>query len=236
MNITPDQIIFWQWGFIKLNATLIFTWAVMVFMVFGAWLVTRRLSSSTEMSRFQNLLEVVVFQIQKQIAEVSRHSAESLLPFIGTVFLFIAVSNLLMIFPLYEPPTGSLSTTAGLAVCVFIAVPMYGIRSQGWKGYFAHYIRPTIFMLPFNIMGEISRTLALAVRLFGNVMSGTMIIAILLAVAPLIFPILMRALGLLTGLIQAYIFAILATVYIAAVVRARSEVLREQDKGEEKHG
>ncbi|MDA3832725.1 MAG: F0F1 ATP synthase subunit A, partial [Spirochaetales bacterium] len=135
-------------------------------------------------------------------------------------FLFIALSNLLSIFPGYKPPTGSLSTTAGLAVCVFVAVPLYGIAQNGLS-YFKQYTKPSILMLPFNIIGEVSRTIALAMRLFGNIMSGTIIAAILLSIAPLIFPIIMQALGLLIGLIQAYIFAILAMVYIAAGSRVR---------------
>ena len=115
--------------------------------------------------------------------------------------------------------TGSLSTTAALAICVFVAVPFFGITEQGLRGYLDSYLKPTVIMLPFNIISELSRTLALAVRLFGNMMSGTMILAILLTIAPLIFPIVMSALGLLTGMVQAYIFSILATVYIAAATR-----------------
>jgi F-type H+-transporting ATPase subunit a len=133
--------------------------------------------------------------------------------------LFILVANLLVIFPGYEPPTGSLSTTTALALCVFIAVPIFGIREQGVTGYLKSYMQPTIIMLPFNIISEVSRTLALAIRLFGNVMSGGMIIAILLTITPLIFPLLLDVLHLLTGVVQAYIFSILATVYIAAATR-----------------
>jgi F-type H+-transporting ATPase subunit a len=129
------------------------------------------------------------------------------------------MAALATIIPGYESPTGSLSTTAALAICVFVAVPFFGIAEQGLRGYLDSYLKPTVIMLPFNIISELSRTLALAVRLFGNMMSGTMILAILLTIAPLIFPIVMSALGLLTGMIQAYIFSILATVYIAAATR-----------------
>lgn len=218
MRISPDAIVFFQWGPVSLNATIVFTWFVMALMVLGSWLVTRRLSPETRLSRWQNLLEVLVTGIRDEIREISGQAPGQYLPFVGTLFLFVAVSNLLSIVPGYEPPTGSLSTTAALAACVFVAVPLYGISQKGFS-YFAQYIKPSVFMLPFNIMGELSRTLALAVRLFGNVMSGTMIVAILLAITPLIFPIVMQALGLLTGLIQAYIFAILAMVYIAAATR-----------------
>jgi F-type H+-transporting ATPase subunit a len=221
--ITPDQVIIWQWRFVTINATLLFTWLVMALLVVGSWLATRRLSSGPRLSRWQNLLEVVVSAMREQIREVSHQQAERYLPFVGTLFLFIAVANLLSIVPGYSPPTGSLSTTAALALCVFLAVPLYGIAQRGLGGYLRNYIRPTVFMLPFNLIGELSRTLALAVRLFGNVMSTTKIVAILLAITPLFFPILMHALGLLTGLIQAYIFAILAMVYIASATRVQRD-------------
>lgn len=136
--------------------------------------------------------------------------------FIGTLFVFIATANVLTVVPGYLPPTSSLSTTAALALCVFVAVPVFGIRQRGWRGYLKSYLEPTIIMLPFNVISELSRTLALAVRLFGNMMSGAMIVAILLTITPFIFPVVMTLLGLLTGLVQAYIFSILATVYIAA--------------------
>ncbi|MCB0375668.1 MAG: F0F1 ATP synthase subunit A, partial [Sinomicrobium sp.] len=129
---------------------------------------------------------------------------------------FIGVANILIILPGYEPPTGSLSTTAALAICVFLAVPFFGISEGGLWNYLKTYVEPTFIMLPFNIISEISRTLALAVRLFGNIMSGAMIASILLTIAPFIFPVLMTVLGLITGIIQAYIFSILATVFIAA--------------------
>jgi len=140
---------------------------------------------------------------------------------LGTLFLFLATASLFTVVPGYEPPTGSLSTTLALALCVFVAVPFFGITEQGVGGYLKSYVKPTFIMLPFNIISEVSRTLALAVRLFGNMMSGAMIVAILLSITPLFFPIIMTALGLLTGMVQAYIFCILATVYIAAATRSR---------------
>jgi len=222
-DISPDAVNIWQWGVISMNATILYTWIVMALLTIVSWLVTRKLSTEARLSRWQNLLEVLVAGISGQIRDVSREESDRYLPFVGTLFLFIVVSNLLTIIPGYVPPTGSLSTTAALAICVFVAVPVYGIADQGLVGYLKHYVRPTVFMLPFHVMGEFSRTLALAVRLFGNIMSGTKIVAILLAIAPLFFPILMQALGLLIGLIQAYVFAILAMVYIASATRARRE-------------
>jgi F-type H+-transporting ATPase subunit a len=230
-DISPDQVIFWQWGPVAVNATIVFTWAVMVFMTLGSWLITRKLSTGAEMSRWQNLLEVLVDGMRNQIRDISQEDPGPYLPFVGTLFLFILISNLLTIVPGYIAPTSSLSTTAGLAICVFVAVPVYGILSRGVTGYLKQYVKPTVLMLPFNIMGELSRTLALAVRLFGNIMSGMKIVAILLAITPLIFPIVMHALGLLTGTIQAYIFAVLAMVYIASATRARRE--REEKTEEE---
>lgn len=220
MEITPDALVVWQAGPIKINATLLFTWLVMAIMAGASWAVTRRLSTGTRLSRGQNLLEVIVTGIRDQIQAVTQQDPGRFVPFVGTLFLFIAVSNVLALVPGFRAPTASLSTTAALAFCVFVAVPAFGIADRGLAGHLKNYLQPSVFMLPFNIIGELSRTLALAVRLFGNMMSGAMIGAMLLAVAPFLFPVLMQALGLLTGLIQAYIFAILSLVYIAAATRA----------------
>jgi F-type H+-transporting ATPase subunit a len=216
MTISPDHIVFWQWGPFAINATIALTWVVMALLTLISWLVTRRLSSTTELSRWQNLLEVLVLGIRDQIHDVSHQDPGRFLPFVGTLFLFIAMANLLNVVPGYMAPTGSLSTTTALAICVFVAVPLYGIAGEGPRSYLRHYVRPTWLMLPFNIIGEISRTVALAVRLYGNIMSGTVIVAILLGLTPYFFPIVMQLLGLLTGMIQAYIFAVLAMVYIAS--------------------
>jgi len=214
-------MIFWQYGFFKLNGTIVFTWGLMLVMAAGSKLVTRKLSTGLEHARWQNLLEIVVTAIEKQIEEVGLRHPQKYIAFIGTLFLFIALANLFTIVPGYAPPTSSLSTTAALTLCVFVAVPFFGMRDQGLAGYLRSYVQPTVIMLPFNIISEFSRTLALAVRLFGNMMSGAMIIAILLTITPFIFPIFMTLLGLLTGMVQAYIFAILATVYIAAATSTR---------------
>jgi len=216
MRISPDSIIYWQWGFVSLNGTIVFTWMVIGLLGLTSWLVTRKLTTGEKIPRWQNMLESIVSVISGQVKDVMKHRPEVFFPFLATLFLFIALSNLLSVVPGFESPTGSLSTTAGLAVCVLVAVPFYGITENGLLPYLANYIKPTPMMLPFNIIGEMSRTLALAVRLFGNVMSGSMIAAILLLIAPLFFPVLMQLLGLLTGMVQAYIFAILAAVYIAA--------------------
>jgi F-type H+-transporting ATPase subunit a len=219
MHLSPDQLVFWQYGFVKLNATIVTTWALMFVLVLGSALVTRRLQHGLARSRWQNLLEIVVTMLEQQIGEAGLPAPRRYLGFLGTLFLFIATAALCTVLPYYEPPTGSLSTTAALALSVLAAVPLYGIADQGLRGYLKTYLEPTIVMLPFNIISEVSRTMALAVRLFGNMMSGTMIIAILLAITPFLFPVVMTLLGLLTGLVQAYIFCILAAVYIAAAIR-----------------
>jgi F-type H+-transporting ATPase subunit a len=222
-DISPDQVILWQWGIVSLNTTIVFTWIVMALILVSAWLITRKLTADTRISRWQNLVEVLVEGMRGQIREISQQDSRAHLVFAGTLFLFILVSNLLQVVPGYLAPTASLSTTAALAICVFVSVPLFGIQSRGVVGYFKQYVRPTALMLPFNLLGELSRTLALAVRLFGNIMSGTKIAAILLSLTPLFFPIVMHALGLLTGVIQAYIFSVLAMVYIASATRARAE-------------
>lgn len=222
MRLSPDQVIFWQYGSLKLNATIVFTWGLMFVLAVGAKLITRRLSIGLKRARWQNLLEIIVIAIEKQIEEVGLGHPRKYLGFLATLFLFLAMAALCTIIPGYQPPTGSLSTTVALALCVFVAVPLFGIEERGLGNYLKSYAQPTFIMLPFNIISEISRTLALSVRLFGNMMSGAMIIAILLSITPFIFPVVMMALGLLTGMVQAYIFAILATVYIAAATRVRA--------------
>jgi F-type H+-transporting ATPase subunit a len=214
-------MIFWQHGFFKLNGTIVFTWGLMLVLAVGSKLITRKLSIGLERSRWQNLLEIVVTGIQKQIEEVGLSQPQKYLGFLGTLFLFIAAASLCTVIPGYQPPTGSLSTTAALALCVFVAVPFFGIEEDGVVNYLKSYAKPTFLMLPFNIISELSRTLALAVRLFGNMMSGAMIIAILLTIIPFVIPIVMTLLGQLTGMVQAYIFSILAAVYIAAATRVR---------------
>lgn len=228
MHISPDSMIFWQHGTVVLNGTIVFTWIVMAVIVLTSVWVTRQLSTDTHLSRGQNLLEVLVLGIREQIQQTSGQNPDRYLPFVGTLFIFIAVSNLLAVVPGYHPPTGSLSTTAALAICVFIAVPIYGIRQQGLRGYLKEYLQPTPIMLPFHIIGELSRTLSLAVRLFGNVMSGALIGAILLSLTPLLFPVVMQAMELLTGLLQAYVFAILAMVYIASATQAHQKTVSSE--------
>jgi len=232
MEISPDAIIIFKWNGIQINATIIFTWAVMVLLIFISWLATKNLTIGPKISRWQNFLEVIVGYMRQQVKEITQQNPDPFIPFLGTLFLFISVSNLLAIIPGYQPPTGSLSTTSALAICVFFAIPIFGIAKRGGMAYFKHYLEPSIFMAPFNVIGDFSRTLALAVRLFGNVMSGTLIVAVLLVITPLFIPIVMQVLGLLIGQIQAYIFTVLATVYIASATRIENK----PEKIEQKEG
>jgi len=227
LKISPDEIIFWQSGWFVLNGTIVFTWVAMAVLIGVAIFIRRTSVGTTPIPRLQNILEVIVDTIQGQIGDISGKNPHRFVPFIGTLFLFIATSTLLGIVPGYSSPTASLSTTAALATCVFFAVPIFGIREVGFVRYVGQYLKPTWLMLPFNLIGELSRTLALAVRLYGNMMSGAVIAAVLLAFVPLFVPIAMQLLGLITGMIQAYIFAILAMVYIASATAAK------QNKGVE---
>jgi len=175
MDISPDAWVLYEWRGLQLNATIVFTWVVMAVLVLGSRAVTARLSEGETVSRWQVMLEVIVSAIRDQIAEVGADRPGRYLPFIGTLFLFIATANVLAVVPGYQPPTGSLSTTAALAICVLVAVPLFSIGERGITGYLRTYLQPTPLMLPFNLVGEASRTIALAVRLYGNVMSGTVI-------------------------------------------------------------
>ena len=225
MRLSPDELIVWQHGWFKLNGTIVFTWGLMLVLTVGSKLVTRHLSTDLARSRWQNLLEIVVTAIEKQIQEVGLQNPKKYIGFLGTLFLFVAASALCTIIPGYEPPTASLSTTVALALCVFVAVPFSASRgSRGRR-------------LPEVLCGADVRHAAVqrhqrsvahagagrpAVR--RRMMSGAMIIGILLTITPFLFPIVMTALGLLTGMVQAYIFFILAAVYIAAATRATKTV------------
>jgi F-type H+-transporting ATPase subunit a len=235
MNITPDWIVLAEIGPFTLSATIVFTWLVMFVLVLASWLATRRLRTfvdkDTPLPPLQNFLESAVGFLHEQLRQVLKREPDRFLPFLGTLGLFIAVCNLLTMVPGYQAPTASLSTTTALALLVFLAVPWWGVQHAGLWRYLKNYGQPTFMMLPFNIIGELSRTLALAVRLFGNLMSGQTITAILLLIAPLVVPVLMSLLGLLTGAVQAYIFFILAAVYVAAGMETQDEQQRQQTGG-----
>ena len=216
MNISTDHIIFWQGEWFRLNGTIVYSWLVMTILLIGSYLVTKKLAVKPPLSRWQTTVEIIIEQIQLQIKEASGQESEELLHFMVTLFLFIAMANLVGIFPSIQSPIGSLSTTTALALAVFVAVPFYGIKTIGIRNYLRHYLQPTPLMLPFNLISEVSRTVSLAIRLFGNIMSTSLLVAILLSIVPVFVPSIMDLFGLLVGEIQAYVFAILAMVYIAS--------------------
>jgi F-type H+-transporting ATPase subunit a len=165
--------------------------------------------------------ELVVEHLEGVMRDMFGRDARPFVPLVVTLALFIGVANLLGLFPGLKSPTADFSTAAALAVVVFLAVPIYGIRAKGLKGYLKHYLEPNPLLLPLEIVSELSRTLALAVRLFGNIVSEELIIAVLLAIAGLLVPVPIMMLAVLTGVVQAYIFAVLAAVYLSAAVRVK---------------
>ena len=219
MGSPMDGAVLAQWGPVHLDSTILFTWLVMGLLVLLSLLGTRHLSVDSP-SRPQAVLEAVVGTLRQQVREVLEVDPDPYLPFLGSLFLFISASSLLSVIPGFHPPTASLSTTAALAGCVLVAVPVFGLASQGLVGYLRGYFQPNPLMFPFHVLGEVTRTLSLAVRLFGNVSGGAMVVGLLLSLAPLLFPVVMQLFELLIGQVQAYIFAVLATVYVASATRA----------------
>ncbi|WP_166265372.1 F0F1 ATP synthase subunit A [Marinobacter caseinilyticus] len=228
MQLMPDEIIVFTIGGFGFNETIVYTWVVMAILTGSSIIITRNLRPDVPPNRWRTALEVIVTVIQGQIEDIARHASRHVLYFSGTLFLFIATSNLLLVVPGFSPPTASLSTTAALALSVLIAVPLFGISTKGLGGYLKSYTQPSVIMLPFNIISEFSWGLSLSIRLYGNVMSGAVIAGILLGLAPFFFPVVMDALGLLTGLIQAYIFAVLATVYISLATTKPGEPIKKE--------
>ncbi|MEX1362269.1 MAG: F0F1 ATP synthase subunit A [Nannocystaceae bacterium] len=207
-------------GWLHVPDTMFVTLGLTLLLLAVLWPSSRRLRPHG-LSRWQTVLEIYVGWVHETVEGIFEEDPEPYVPLIGTLVAFIGLSNLLGIVPVVRPPTADLSTTVALSGVVFFAVPYYGIRRHGFSGYLRKYLEPHPLLVPLNILGELTRTLALAVRLFGNVMSGQMVGAILLVVAGALVPIPLLALGILTGLVQAYIFGILAAVYIAAAVEAQ---------------
>lgn len=221
MDLTPDQIIIFRVGVFPINATIFFTWVIMLLLSVVSWAITRKLSSGQKISRRQGVLETLYTLISVQIKDVTNSDPTQLVPFLGTLFIFILTANLMEVVPLFHPPTASLSTTAALSVCVFFAVPVFGIMKKGVWRFLKEYAEPSVFMIFFNILGEITRTVSLSVRLFGNIMSETLIAGVLLILVPLFVPVVMQIFGIIIGTVQAYIFFILATVFVGSATATR---------------
>ncbi|GKS60088.1 ATP synthase subunit a [Nitrospira sp.] len=210
-----------QVGLLRITEPVVTTWALMLVMTISAWVVSRRLA--LEPRPWQVAVEGTVETIQGAIAAVAPEQASVLLPFIATLWLFIGSANLLGVIPGLSAPTGHLSVTAALALLVFGSVHWFGIRAEGLRGHLGHYVTPTPLMLPFYILSELSRTVALAVRLFGNIMSLEMAALLVLIVAGFLVPVPLLALHIIEAVLQAYIFGMLALIYIAGALQSHEQ-------------
>ena len=203
-------------GLVPISSAVIDTWAIMAVLVCGAWLLTRRLSLLP--TRTQAFLELLVGTVDDQIRDTMRMEPAPYRSFIGTLFVFIFVANWSSLVPDIEPPTAHLETDAALALLVFAAIIWFAVKAGGVRGYLHSFASPNPIMIPLNFIESLTRTFSLLVRLFGNVMSGVFVIGIVLSLAGLLVPIPLMALDLLTGAVQAYIFAVLAMVFIAGTI------------------
>lgn len=220
-------------GPIPVSLAVVTTWAVMAALVLIAWSMTRRLR--IEARTPQAVLEMVYTTIDAQIRGTLQSDPAPYRVLIGTLFLFILAANWLSLVPGATPPTAHLETDAALALVVFVATIYHGIRANGLPGYLRTFAKPSWVMIPLNLVEQITRTFSLMVRLFGNVMSGVFVVSIILSLAGLLVPIPLMALDLLTGAVQAYIFAVLATVFIAAAVGGESDPRQAPETGKESH-
>jgi F-type H+-transporting ATPase subunit a len=206
--------VLFQVGPVAITRPVVTTWIIMLFLTAVCLLVTRRPQKLPD--RRQAVLEVIVTGIASQIEDILRKDARPFLPLLGTLFIFLAVANISGVLPGVQAPTSKIETPAALALIVFLSVHYFGIRSHGFRGYLASFAKPKLVMLPLNILSEVTRTFSLMVRLFGNVMSGEFVLALVVALAGLFVPIPLMVLAILIGFIQAYIFTVLATVFIGA--------------------
>lgn len=212
-----DEIKLLDFGDFYVNVTIFNSWMVIALITLVCWLSTRNLAAETKLSKWQTVLETAVLWLKNETQETSGSSNRQYLGMAIGLFCFILVCNLLTFIPWFRPPTASLSTTMALAAIVFMAIPYFAVKNAGIKPYFRKFIEPIPLLLPMNIFSEIFSVLAMGLRLFGNMLSGVMFASILSAFIPLIAPLTMQTLGLLTGSIQAYIFALLAIVYSSSV-------------------
>jgi F-type H+-transporting ATPase subunit a len=210
------SVVLFYLGPVAITRPVVTTWSLIAVLTLASWLATRRLALHPD--RRQAVLEGIVTGIVGQIEDVIRLDGRPFLPLLGTLLIFLVTANLSGVLPGVEAPTSKLETPAALALIVFISVHYFGVRAQGLAGYLASFAKPKLIMLPLNIVSEVTRTFSLMVRLFGNVMSGEFMIALVVALAGLFVPIPLMALEILVGLVQAYIFTILATVFIGAAV------------------
>jgi F-type H+-transporting ATPase subunit a len=212
------SVVLFHLGPVAITRPVVTTWAIMLVLGVVCRLLTRRLALHP--ARPQIVLELLVTGMARQIEDVIRKDARPFLPLLGTLFIFLVTANLSGVLPDVEAPTGKIETPAALALIVFVSVHYFGVRARGLAGYLASFAEPKLIMLPLNILSDVTRTFSLMVRLFGNVMSGEFVIALIVALAGLFVPIPLMVLEILVGLVQAYIFTVLATVFIGAAVGA----------------
>lgn len=206
-------------GPLTINESVLTTWGIMLMFVAFSWLSTRRLDRAP--GSFQTLIEGIVAAIDDAIIAVAPEHGRQIMPFIASLWLFLIVANLVGLIPGLHSPTRDLSVTSALACLVFFSVHWFGIRMLGLKNYLHHYLKPNPVLLPFHIISEITRSLALAIRLFGNMMSLDMAAMIILLVASFLAPIPILMLHIIEALVQAYIFGMLALVYLASAIQSR---------------
>jgi len=219
MSHSPlETTILFHIGLVPISRTVVTTWALIAGLTIASWIGTR--SFRIDPGGWQAIVETVVLGIEEQIAALLNRDAAPFLPLLGTLFIFLVAANLCGIVPGVQAPTASIETPAALAAIAFLSVHFYGVRIQGFAPYLKGYLKPNPVMLPFNILSELTRSFSLAMRLFGNIMSEELVVAIVLALAGLLVPIPFMAFGILIGLVQAYIFSVLATVYIGGGIGA----------------
>ncbi len=220
-----DTIYLFEVFGLPVNVTIASTWIVMIVLMLMSWIVTRNLKAHLKVGKFQILLEMVISWLNGEVKETSGDNPAKYMGMGLALFMFVLISNLLTIIPWFRPPTASLTTTIAMGVLVFLAIPYFAIRNAGIKGYLKKFIDPSPYMLPMNIFSEFASSFAMSLRLFGNVLSGVMFASVLTSFLPFVVPLSMQVLGLLTGSIQAYIFALLAVVYTSGVLPEQAEDL-----------
>ena len=216
-QIFGEVVVLWI-GRVPVTATMITSFFISLALVGVVWVLRVALSRSPS-STPATLALLTVEWLDRLVRDVAGRAEPALVALSGSLFLFIAACNLAGQLPGVRPPTASLATTSALAIIVFLAVPVAGIRARGVRGYLLGYFRPNPLLAPLYVISELSRTLALSMRLFGNMMSGHMVVALLVMLTGFLVPMPLMALDMLIGLLQAYIFAVLATVYVGAAIR-----------------
>jgi F-type H+-transporting ATPase subunit a len=222
MTSPIEDVVLFQVGPVPVSRIIVVTWGVMAAIIIFALFVRLTLRKRSP-NRAQQVIEGMLSWLGEEIRGIIGRDPSPFIPLVATLFIFILASNFVAFvssfFEMLKPPTADINTTAALATVVFLAVPFYGIAMTGTLNYLKTYVRPVWIMLPFNVISDLSRTLALAVRLFGNILSGEILFGVLLSLVPFFLPLPLMFLSLITGTIQAYIFAILATVYIGGAVK-----------------